>query len=65
MQEHYGEWQEKLPESLQASALGEKLQAIAELDLEELLLNSCLFCRKSGLLSRIKLPSKVMEARIM
>jgi len=28
-------------------------------------LNSCLFCRKSGLLSRIKLPSKVMEARIM
>ncbi len=36
LQEHYGEWQENLPESLQASALGEKLQAIAELDLGEL-----------------------------
>ena len=30
LQEHYGEWQEHLPESLQASALGKKLQAIAE-----------------------------------
>ena len=36
LQEHYGEWLEKLPESLHGSALGEKLQAITELDLDAL-----------------------------
>ena len=36
LQEHYGQWLESLPESLQGTALGEKLRAISELDLDEL-----------------------------
>ncbi len=36
LQEHYEEWWGKLPESLQQTALGEKLQAIGELDLDSL-----------------------------
>ncbi len=36
LQEHYGEWLEKLPESLYGSALGAKLEAITELDLDAL-----------------------------
>ena len=36
LQAHYGEWLEKLPESLHGTVLGEKLQAISELELDEL-----------------------------
>ena len=36
LQEHYGEWWEKLPESLHGTALGEKLRPITELDLDSL-----------------------------
>ena len=36
LQEHYREWLEKLPESLRGSAQAEKLEALAELDLEAL-----------------------------
>ncbi len=36
LQEHYREWLENLPESLRGSAQGEKLEALAELDLEAL-----------------------------
>ena len=36
LQEHYGEWLENLPESLHGTALGEKLQAIAYVDLDAL-----------------------------
>ena len=36
LQEHYEEWWGKLPESLQQTALGEKLQAVTELDLDSL-----------------------------
>ncbi len=36
LQEHYGEWLEKLPESLHGTALGAKLQAITEVDLDAL-----------------------------
>ena len=34
LQADYREWFDKLPENLLATSLGEKLQAIAELDLE-------------------------------
>ena len=33
LQEEYSEWKDQLPESLQDTALGEKLDAIVELDL--------------------------------
>ena len=36
LQEHYREWHEKLPESLHGTALGAKLEAITELELDEL-----------------------------
>ncbi len=36
LQEHYGEWLEKLPESLHGTALGAKLEALTELDLDAL-----------------------------
>ncbi len=36
LQAHYEEWREKLPESLHRTALGGKLQAITELDLDSL-----------------------------
>ena len=36
LQEHYGEWLEKLPESLHGTVLGAKLQAITEVDLKAL-----------------------------
>ena len=36
LQEHYEEWLEKLPESLHGTALGAKLEAITELDLDTL-----------------------------
>ena len=34
LQEHYSLWLDRLPESLHDTALGEKLEAIVELDLE-------------------------------
>jgi hypothetical protein len=37
LQDEYRAWLDKLPESLEASSTAEKLQAITELDLEELL----------------------------
>ncbi len=33
MQEEYGEWEANLPENLQNSALGEKLQTVANIDI--------------------------------
>jgi hypothetical protein len=36
LQDEYRTWLDNLPASLEASRLAEKLQAIAELDLEEL-----------------------------
>jgi hypothetical protein len=36
LQEEYQEWLENLPEYLEGTALAEKLQAVCELDLEEL-----------------------------
>jgi hypothetical protein len=36
LQEEYRTWRENLPPNLESSRLAEKLQAIAELDLEEL-----------------------------
>ena len=36
LQEHYGQWLENLPESLHGTALGEKLQAISAVELDEL-----------------------------
>ena len=36
LQEHYREWLEKLPESLHGTALGAKLEAITEVDLDAL-----------------------------
>ena len=36
LQEHYGEWLEKLPESLHGTALGAQLEALTELDLDAL-----------------------------
>jgi hypothetical protein len=36
LQDEYRAWLDKLPASLEAPRLAEKLQAIAELDLEEL-----------------------------
>ena len=36
LQEHYGEWLENLPENLHGTALGEKLEAIARVDLDAL-----------------------------
>lgn len=36
LQEEYQAWRDGLPESLHGTALGEKLQAIADLDLAEL-----------------------------
>ncbi len=36
LQEHYGQWLENLPESLHGTALGEKLKAIAQVDLDAL-----------------------------
>ena len=36
LQAHYGAWLEKLPESLHGTALGAKLQAITEVDLDGL-----------------------------
>jgi hypothetical protein len=36
LQDQYRAWLDRLPASLQESRLAEKLQAIAELDLEEL-----------------------------
>ncbi|MBV8357456.1 MAG: hypothetical protein JO189_05905 [Deltaproteobacteria bacterium] len=36
LQDQYRTWLDNLPDSLEASRLAEKLQAIAELDLEEL-----------------------------
>jgi ribosomal protein L7/L12 len=35
LQQEYNEWYENLPENLKASALGEKLEAIQNLGLEE------------------------------
>jgi hypothetical protein len=37
MQEEYQEWRDGLPENLQASALGEKLEAVTGIDLESAL----------------------------
>ena len=36
LQQEYRDWYEAMPEQLRSSALGEKLEAICELDLEEL-----------------------------
>jgi hypothetical protein len=36
LQEEYRSWLENLPQNLEASRLADKLQAIVELDLEEL-----------------------------
>ena len=36
LQEHYQAWLDNLPENLVETALGEKLQAIADLDLDSL-----------------------------
>jgi hypothetical protein len=36
LQEEYQEWLDNLPESLEGTALAEKLQAVCELDLEEI-----------------------------
>ncbi|MDE2988513.1 MAG: hypothetical protein OXT70_10770 [Chloroflexota bacterium] len=36
LQEHYAAWLDNLPENLVETALGERLQAIAELDLDAL-----------------------------
>jgi len=35
IQEEYSEWRDNLPESLQSSPLGEKLEAVCDLDLSE------------------------------
>jgi hypothetical protein len=35
LQEEYSEWLGNMPENLQSSGLGEKLQAISDLDLED------------------------------
>jgi hypothetical protein len=37
LQDEYRAWLERLPESLEGSATAEKLQAITEIDLDELL----------------------------
>jgi hypothetical protein len=37
LQDEYRTWLERLPESLEGSATAEKLQAITEIDLDELL----------------------------
>lgn len=34
IQEEYQEWLDNLPENLQSSALGEKLQAVCDIDIE-------------------------------
>lgn len=34
VQEEYGEWRGNLPENLQASALGEKLETICDIDID-------------------------------
>lgn len=34
IQEEYADWRDNLPENLQQSALGEKLEAVCDLDLE-------------------------------
>ena len=36
IQEEYEEWQGNLPESLQSSALGEKLEAVMDIDIESI-----------------------------
>ena len=36
LQQEYRDWYENMPEPLKSSALGEKLEAICELDLDEL-----------------------------
>lgn len=37
MREEYGEWRDNLPENLQGSALGEKLNTVADLDVDNAL----------------------------
>lgn len=37
IQQEYSDWKDNLPENLQASALGEKLEAVCDLDLESAL----------------------------
>ena len=41
LQEEYRAWLDNLPPNLESSPLADKLQAIAELDLEELQRSSC------------------------
>lgn len=36
LQQEYSDWNDNLPESLQSSPVGEKLQAIVDLDLEDI-----------------------------